>query len=411
MKKKTVLLGITGGIAAGKIPELIKLLQKDVVNVLPIMTKSACRIIDPKEIERVAKHKVYKDLFEKDFDPKKVLKTRKVEHIEIADQADLVVIVPATANILAKMAHGIADDFLTTVILATRAPILVCPSMNSNMWSHPVVQENLLKLIQRGIHVLEPTSGMLACGYEGKGRLPDANTILSEIRSLISRTEELKEKTVLVTAGGTIEPIDDVRHVSNKSSGKMGVALADACARRGAKVILLKAKNAVMPRSEMIIYEFETAAELDALLHKIIKRCDICFHAAAVSDFTVSFSPGKRHSDHGQSLHLIPREKIYKGLKKENAQLLLFLFKAVWKESRQNVIKKTNDIFHTGDADGIIINDVGEKGRGFAVDTNEVTILTRNGDSHDVPLASKREVAEKIIDILLCNKHNETHIS
>ena len=218
MKKKTVLLGITGGIAAGKIPELIKLLQKNAVNVLPIMTISACRIIDPKEIERVAKHKVYKDLFEKYFDPKKVLKTRKVEHIEIADQADLVVIAPATANILAKMAHGIADDFLTTVLLATRAPLLVCPSMNSNMWSHPVVQENLLKLKQRGIHILEPTSGMLACGYEGKGRLPDTNTILSEIRSLISRTEELKGKTILVTAGGTIEPIDDVRFITNKNS-------------------------------------------------------------------------------------------------------------------------------------------------------------------------------------------------
>ncbi len=411
MKKKTVLLGITGGIAAGKIPELIKLLQKDAVNVLPIMTNSACRIIDPKEIERVAKHKVYKDLFEKYFDPKKVLKTRKVEHIEIADQADLVAIVPATANILAKMAYGIADDFLTTVLLATRAPILVCPSMNSNMWSNPVVAENLLKLIQRGIHVLEPTSGMLACGYEGKGRLPDTNMILNEVRSLISRTEELKGKTIVVTAGGTIEPIDDVRHISNKRSGKMGIALADACARRGAKIILLKAKNAVIPRYPMTIHEFETAAELDALLHKVIKHCNICFHAAAVSDFTVSFSPGKRQSDHEQPLHLIPREKIYKGLKKENAQVSLFLFKAVWKESRRSIIKKTNDIFHTGDADGIIVNDVGRRGRGFAVDTNEVIILLRNGDSYDVPLASKREVAGKIIDNVLCNKHNELHIS
>ncbi len=411
MKKKTILLGITGGIAASKIPELIKLLQKDAVNVLPIMTNSACRIIDPKEIERVAKHKVYKDLFEKNFDPKKVLKTRKVEHIEIADQADLVVIAPATANILAKMACGIADDFLTTILIATRAPILVCPSMNSNMWSNPVVAENLLKLKQRGIHVLEPTSGMLACGYEGKGRLPDTNTIFSEIRSLISQTEELIGKTILVTAGGTIEPIDDVRHITNKSSGKMGISLADACAHRGAKVILLKTKNAVMPRYPMAIHQFETAAELDGLLHKIIKRCDICFHTAAVSDFTVSFSPGKRQSDHEQILHLLPREKIYKGLKKENTQLLLFLFKAVWKESRQNIIKKANDMLDTGNADGIIINDVGKKGRGFAVDTNEVIILLRNGDSYDVPFASKREVAEKIIDIVLYNKHNESHIS
>lgn len=411
MKQKTILLGITGGIAAARIPELIKLLQKNAFTILPIMTKSACKIIDPQKIKRAAKHKVYKDLFEKHFDYEKVLKTRKVEHIEIADRADLVVIVPATANILAKMAYGIADDFLTTTLVATRAPILVCPSMNSNMWSNPVVQENLSKLKQRGIQILEPTSGMLACGYEGIGRLPDANTILNEIRSFIHQTEELKGKTVLVTAGGTIEPIDDVRHISNKSSGKMGIALADACARRGAKVILLKAKNAVSSRSEMIIYEFETATELDELLHAMINRCDICFHAAAVSDFTISFSPGKRQSDHEQFLHLLPREKIYKGLKKENAQLLLFLFKAVWKESRQNIIKKIDDIFCSGDADGIIVNDVGKEDRGFAVDTNEVTIFLRNDTTYDIPLASKHEVAEKIIDIILCNKHNEPHIS
>lgn len=408
--KKTVLLGITGGIAASKIPEFVKLLQNDAVNVLPIMTSSACRIINPKEIERAAKHHVYINLFEKYFDPKNVLKTRRVEHIEIADRADLVVIVPATANIIAKMAHGIADDFLTTVLLATRAPILVCPSMNSNMWSNPVVQENLLTLKQRGIHVMEPTSGMLACGYEGIGRLPDTNLILNEVRSLISQTEELKGKIILVTAGGTIEPIDDVRNITNKSSGKMGIALADACARRGAKIILLKAKNAVMPRYPMTIHEFETAAELDRLLHKVIKHCDICFHVAAVSDFTISFSPGKRRSDHAHTLHLIPREKIYKGLKKENARISLFLFKAVWKESRRSITKKTNDIFHKDNADGIIVNDVGRRGQGFTVDTNEVTVLLRNGKAYNIPLASKREIAEKIIDITL-NNHNESHIN
>lgn len=410
MKKKTVLLGITGGIAASKVPEFVKLLQKDDLNVLPIMTRSACRIIDPEEIERATKHHVYKNLFEKNFDPKIVLKIRRVEHIMIADQANLVVIVPATANILAKMAHGIADDFLTTVLLATRAPILICPSMNSNMWSNPVVQENLGKLKQRGIHVMEPTSGMLACGYEGKGRLPDINMILDEVRSLIRQTEELKGITILVTAGGTIEPIDNIRHITNKSSGKMGIALADACARRGAKIILLKAKDAVMPRFPMTIHEFETAAELDTLLHKVIKHCDMCFHVAAVSDFTVSFSPGKRRSDHEHVLHLIPREKLYKGLKKENARISLFLFKAVWKESRRSIIKKTNDIFHTEDVDGIIVNDVGRRDRGFAVDTNEVTILLRNGKAYDIPFASKREVAENIIDITL-NNQKESHVS
>ena len=411
MKHKTILLGITGGIAAIKIPSLIKLLKKDSFKVIPVMTRSAGRIINQQKIERTAEHQVYTDLFAKNFNVKKVLDTRLVDHIEIADQADLVVIAPATANILAKLAHGIADDFLSTTLLATTCPVLLCPSMNVHMWNNPIVRNNIQILKNYGYFILEPESGMLACGYEGSGKLSEVTTIFAEIKTLLNRTEELKGKTILVTAGGTIEPIDDVRFITNKSSGKMGVALADACARRGASVILLKSERAVAPQMPMTIFEFETATELESLLHQMIKQCDICFHAAAVSDFTVSFVSGKRPGGQLLSLDLIPREKIYQNLKKMNPQLSLFLFKAEYKKADDVLIEKSRNIINDMNVDGVIVNDIGKPDRGFEVDTNEVIIVLSEGSTHYVPLATKREIAEKIIDIALLKGKYASNIS
>ena len=217
---------------------------------------------------------------------------------------------------------------------------------------------------------------------------------------------ELQGKTVLVTAGGTIEPIDDVRYITNKSSGKMGAALADACVRRGASVILLKSKNAVAPRMPMAIYEYETATELKSLLHQVIKRCDVCFHAAAVSDFTASFASGKRSSNQPLSLELIPREKIYQNLKKLNLQLRLFIFKAEYNKKKKTMVIKARNVITKMNVDGVVVNDIGKPDRGFGVDTNEVIFVLRDGSVHHVPLAPKRDIAEKIIDItLLKHKH------
>lgn len=403
-QKKTVVIGITGGVAAYKTVKLIKRFRKEGIMVIPIITKSATNLLDVRDIEKAAGRNAFIELFPKGFSYLSILSLRKVDHIQVADAADLVIVAPATANIISKIAHGIADDFLTTVLLATRAPILLCPSMNSNMWNNSIVQENVGKIKNMGVNVLEPASGMLACGYEGKGRLPEVATIFSESLFFLNRTDELRGKIVLVTAGGTIEPIDNVRSISNRSSGKMGVALADACARRGASVILLKAKNAVFPRFPMTVYEFETTTELETLLNKEAKKCDICFHAAAVSDFTIPFASGKLSSAQQLSLHLIPRKKIYLNLKKKNSNLLLFLFKAEWRKSNKTMIQRARNIIKSAEIDGIIVNDVGKPDRGFAVDTNEVIVVLPDGNAHRLSLATKLEIADKIIDIVLIKR-------
>jgi phosphopantothenoylcysteine decarboxylase/phosphopantothenate--cysteine ligase len=242
---------------------------------------------------------------------------------------------------------------------------------------------------------------MLACGYNGQGRLPDPETIFAEINQHINKTTELKGETILVTAGGTVEPIDNVRFITNISSGKMGIALADACARKGAKVILLKSKNSVVPRQPMQIHEFTTATELEVLLNKKIKKCTHCFHAAAVSDFSVEFKAGKRSSRKQLNLILTPRKKLYLNLKQINPQLKLFLFKAEYRKPIDLLIKKAQSLIKNNNIDGVIINDIGQPDRGFNVDTNEVTIVLGQQATYNVPLALKSVIAEKIVEICL----------
>jgi len=246
--KKNILIGVTSGIAAYKVLELIKLLKNEGYEIFVIMTKGATKMVSLQDFERASGNKVYVNLFEKNFDYRKVLDKRKVEHIELADKADVMVIAPATANIIGKLAYGIADDFLTTTALAMTTPIIICPSMNVNMWGNPIVQENLAKLKSVGYQIIEPSSGMLACGYEGVGRLENVEIINKEINKLLERNDSLKNKKIIVTAGGTTEKIDEVRFITNRSSGKMGVALAEECYLRGADVLLLRAKNSVSPR-------------------------------------------------------------------------------------------------------------------------------------------------------------------
>ena len=401
MKKKTVVLGITGGIAAVKIPELITLLRKDGINVIPIMTESAGRIINPKEIEKITNSYVYTNLFTKDFDTKKILDTRHVDHITIADSADFVVVVPATANILAKLAHGIADDFLTTTLLAVTCPILLCPSMNVHMWSNSVVQDNVTRLKHYGYILLEPVSGMLACGYEGSGRLPEIKTIYSEIKTLLGKSTALAGKTVLVTTGGTVEKIDEVRTLTNRSSGKMGVAIAEACFLQGAMVILLRAKHSVVPRYAMEERVFETADELASLLHKFTPKADICFHVAAVSDFAVQKKPGKISSDTSIKLTLLPRQKLYREIKKTNPAIVLITFKAEWKKSYKQMIKTAQETLMREPIDGVVVNDVGKPNRGFEGDMNEVIVVKRDKIQKILSLKSKRELAREIVELTI----------
>lgn len=398
---KTVVIGISGGIAAFKVIELIKNLKKENIDIFVIMTKSAEAIVNPEEFQKISGHKVFRILFENNFNYKKILKNRKVDHIELADKADLFIIIPATANIIGKIANGIADDFLTTTLLATTAPIIVCPSMNVNMWVNPVVQENVNKLKMLGYTIIEPDSGMLACGYEGKGRLPEITTIEKEILKLLNKNNSLSGKTILVTSGGTIEKIDDIRFITNKSSGKMGAAIAEACYLRGADVILLRAKTAVVPRYPIKQEEFEVAEELTKLIKKYASVSDICFHVAAVSDFKIDAQEGKIPSEQALTLQLMPREKIYTQIKTSNPRIKLIAFKAEWEKNNKELLEEARDKLHSSDIEFLIINDVGKPQQGFNVDTNAAIVVAKNGTYKKFPLQSKRQLADELVEYII----------
>ena len=396
--KKTVVLGVASGIAAYKSLDLINLLKKEGVDVHVIMTDKARQMVSVNDFEKTTGHKIYTDLFEKGFEYKKILQTRRVEHIDLADKADVFVIAPATANVIAKIAYGLADDFLTTTVLATQAPVIICASMNVHMWENPVTQQNVERLRAMGYQIVEPEEGALACGYEGKGRLANIEAIRDEIMKVLKRSNSLKDQRVMVTAGGTIEHIDDVRFITNKSSGKMGVALVEECYLRGADVLLLRANSSVKSRYHMQEKTFDTADELYDLIKKYVKDFDICYHTAAVSDFTVKKVKGKISSKKAHSLQLTPSKKICDEIKKLNPKIKLVAFKAELGKSDSELIKIAKEKLKECGADAVVANEVGKPDRGFQSDDNEVIIVSRNGQHQKVPLAPKREVAKEIVD-------------
>ena len=399
--KKNILIGVTGGIAAYKGLDLIKLLKEDGHEIFVIMTDSAMKMFSPTDFEKASGNKIYINLFEKNFDYKQVLKSRNVKHINLADSCDVMVIAPATANIIGKLAFGIADDFLTTTALAFIKPIIICPSMNVNMWGNPIVQENINKLKSIGYQIIEPAKGMLACGYEGVGRLEDVKIIKDEIVKQIKKDDLLKGKKVIVTAGGTIEKIDEVRSITNRSSGKMGVALAEECYLRGADVLLLRAKNSIKPRYLIKEKIFETAEDLFLLIKENIKDTNIFFHVAAVSDFKVDRTfKGKLSSDQSINLKLIPQTKIVNQIKKLSPKTKLIAFKAEYGLEEKELIEKALKKLKESRADIIIANDISQDDRGFESDNNEVYIIYPSKKFIKITLTSKRKVAEKIIDYL-----------
>ncbi|MDP3941363.1 MAG: bifunctional phosphopantothenoylcysteine decarboxylase/phosphopantothenate--cysteine ligase CoaBC [bacterium] len=400
--KKTVVLGITSGIAAYKMLDFLRLLKKEDVAIEVVMTAQAEKIVHPKDIERVTGKKVYTDLFEEGFDYKNILKVRKVDHIDLADRADVIVIAPATANVIAKLAHGIADDFLTTMVLASNSPIVLSPSMNVHMWNNPVTKENIATLKKLGFIIIPPERGLLACGYEGPGRLPHLEKIRDEVLHQSAKSKELTGRTVLVTAGATIEKIDDVRFITNKSSGKMGAALADECQLRGAKVILIRARNAVEPRYVMEQETFETFEELEKLVKKYIKSTDVMFHTAAVGDFSAKQKRyGKTKSNASFALHFTPQKKLSNEIKTLNPKIKLIVFKAEWGFSEKELVNRAKKKLLESRAESIVANDISQSDRGFAADENEVMIVKKNGDVKKINLASKQKIAKEIVDVVL----------
>lgn len=398
--KKKIVLGITGGIAAVKIPELITTLRQHNHTIIPIMTHSACHIIDQTIIQKTSKAKVYTQLFDKTYSTQTTLKKRSVDHIAIADSADLIVIAPATANMLAKLALGIADDLLTTTILATHAPILICPSMNSHMWSNPIVQQHITTLSKRGFNILPPESGPLACGYEGPGRLPPTTTIVKQINSLLISTRILQDKRILITSGGTKEAIDDVRYITNNSSGAMAAAIADVCVQSGAKVTYLHAKDGLLPNRKTANFSFTTSDDLSLLIEKMAPLHDILFHVAAVSDFSIKKQKGKISSEKKLILELTPKQKLYHKIKQFNSTIKLITFKAEESMSSAKWYKKLQSILDTTTIDVVIGNPINKKNQGFSSNANEVFIKTKEGKSTHIPLNTKHEIANQIIQFL-----------
>ena len=399
--RKSILIGVTAGVAAYKVLDLIKLLKNDGYEIFVIMTKGAAEMISPQNFERASGNKVYVNLFEKNFDYRKVLDKRKVEHIELADKTDVMVIAPATANIIGKLSSGIADDFLTTTTLAITSPIILCPSMNVNMWNNPLVQENLTRLKKLGFIIIEPTVGMLACGYEGKGRLENISVIKEEILSQLDKTDSLKGKKIIVTAGATREKIDKVRFITNRASGKMGVALAEELHLRGADVLLFRSVSSVEPRYLLRQESFSTAEELYYLIKKDSKYSNVIFHTAAVSDFKVAKPfPGKISSRKGLNLKLTPQLKILDQIKKLNPKIKSIAFKAEYGLPENKLIEAAYKRLKESRSDAIIANDISREDRGFEAVTNEVFIITPNKKVQKIPLVSKKEVARKIVDYL-----------
>jgi phosphopantothenoylcysteine decarboxylase/phosphopantothenate--cysteine ligase len=400
--KDTIIVGVTSGIAAYKTLDLIKLLKKDGAEVFVVMTKSAMAMVPSFEFEKASGNKVYSELFEKGFDYRDILKIHRVDHIDLADKADVVVIAPATANCIAKIAHGIADDFLTTTLLAVHCPVIICPSMNVNMWNNPIVEENITKLRVLGYHIIEPEKGMLACGYEGKGRLAHIKIIKEEILQLLSIATSLKARKIMVTAGGTIEKIDDVRYITNRSSGKMGIAIAESCFLQGAEVLLVRSETSVNTRYDIKQIVFETADELENILKREVKKYDVLFQTAAVSDFMLdNKNKGKLDSKKSITLMLSPRKKIITQIKKWHPKIKLIVFKAIWSSLEKTLIKEGEEKLRESNADAVVVNDVSKPDRGFQVDTNEVFVVTRKGSRKKIPLAKKQVVAASIIDFLV----------
>ena len=387
-EKPRVTVGVTGGIACYKAVELVRLLAKEAYTVQVIMSRGAMSFVAPLTFQTLSGRAVASDTFS-------LTEESQIGHINLADQSDLFVIAPATANIIGKLANGIADDLMTTVLMATQAPVLVVPAMNVHMYAHPALQENLAKLGRLGYHVMDPTEGSLACGYEGKGRLPEPESIFEEIQRLL-RPQDLVGERIVITAGPTREAIDPVRYVSNRSSGKMGYALARAAVQRGAEVVLISGPTSLQPPPGLRWVSVTTAAEMREAVHREAKKCTAVIMAAAVADYRPVDVPchKMKRGDGILELRMEPNPDILRELGTEKSGKLLIGFAAETENLTANAQKK----LQAKNLDMIVANNVAQQGSGFDVDTNIATLVTRGGACQTLPLMSKAALADRILD-------------
>lgn len=389
LKGKKIVLGISGGIAAYKAVELLRLLVKSGAEVHVIMTRAATEFVTPLTFQTLSGNPVHTELFN-------LVSEQEIGHISLADRADLFIIAPATANVIGKIAGGIADDLLTTTTMATKAPVLLAPAMNVNMYDNPLYRENEDKLRRHGYLFAEPVTGYLACGWEGKGKMQDPALILEEAIAALT-VNDLAGKTVLVTAGPTREELDPVRFISNHSSGKMGYALAGAARRRGARVILVSGPTALQPPCGVEFIAVESAAEMRAAVLKHFPGCDVTIKAAAVADYRPKERAGDKLKKRGEEMviELVKNPDILRELgERKRAGQLLVGFAAETADLEANATIKLTE----KNLDLIVANDVSASGAGFNVDTNIVRLLFRDGAKEELPLLPKDQVAAVILD-------------
>lgn len=389
-----IALGISGGVAAYKAAELVRRLQQEKIDVQVVMTRGAQEFVTPLTFAALTGQKVITGLFGEKETPANV--ESAIEHIAVAQRIDLLLIAPATADILAKLANGIADDFLTTLYLATKAPVIVAPAMNVNMWEHPATQKNLETLRARGVRSVQPDEGYLACGMTGPGRLAGTEAIASAVCEALGLKHDLDGMTVVVTAGPTVEDVDPVRMLTNRSSGKMGYALADAAARRGAHVVLISGPTELKAPAEVDWVPVRSTEEMHRAVRDNARVADAVIMAAAVADYRpVSAAPQKMKRGAGHvMLELEPTADILGELAREKAGRILIGFAAETERLAENARHK----LASKGADMIVANDVTKEGAGFDTDTNIVTLFLRDGREIALQKMSKFDVANRILD-------------
>jgi len=391
-----VALGVCGGIAAYKAAEIVRLLQDRGIRVQVIMTNSAQEFVRPLTFAALSGEKVITGMFNRDAGAEPNIDSA-IEHIAVAQSIDALVVVPATADVLAKFAQGIANDFLTTLYLATTAPVVVAPAMNVNMWEHPATQQNLATLRKRGVQIVEPGSGYLACGMTGPGRLAENEAIVAAAMEALGASQDLSGETVLITAGPTREKIDPVRYLTNRSSGRMGYALAEAALRRGARVLLVSGPTSLKPPSAAEVVGVESAKQmLDAVL-RLLPESSIVIKTAAVADYTIA-NPAEQKLKRGgdMTLDLTAAPDILAEISRHKKSQLIIGFAA----ETENVLENARKKLQTKSLDAIVVNDVSREGVGFDSDRNAVTIITAS-ETIPVPETTKWEVAQRVLDCVV----------
>jgi phosphopantothenoylcysteine decarboxylase/phosphopantothenate--cysteine ligase len=387
LKDKTIVLGITGGIAAYKAVDLASKLTQAGAKVETVMTEAATKFITPLTLRNITRRPVITDMFESASEWSE-------QHVALAEAADTIIIAPATANSIAGLAAGIANDMLGTIVLATEAPVIVAPAMNDAMYRNTVTQGNLEKLRARGFTIIEPEYGRLASGKVGKGRLPETAKIIGVIERVLGQKKDLTGQRIVVTAGGTQEPIDPVRHIGNRSSGKMGCALAEAARDRGAEVTLIMANVALPEPGGVKMVKVKTAAEMKKAVTTAVKKAGALIMAAAVADYRPEAGAKakiKKGTAGGLTLKLVKTQDILSEVKGD-------FIKVGFAAESENLIANAKEKLRTKHLDLIVANDITQPDAGFDVDTNKVIIIDKKGKTEELPLMTKRGVADKVLD-------------